>query len=61
MARRLAREEGFFVGGSSGTNVYAAVEKAKELGPGKVVVTVLPDSGSRYISKIYNDEWMKGV
>jgi len=58
MARRLAREEGLFVGGSSGTNVVAAIEKAKELGPGKVVVAILCDSGSRYISKLYNDEWM---
>jgi len=61
MARRLAREEGLFVGGSSGSNVHAAIEKAKELGPGKVVVTILCDSGSRYISKLYNDQWMKDV
>ena len=54
-ALRLAREEGLFVGGSSGTNVFAALKKAKELGPGKTVVTILCDSGSRYISKFYTN------
>jgi cystathionine beta-synthase len=59
MARRLVREEGLFVGGSSGSNAHVAVEIAKELGPGKVVVTVLPDHGNRYVSKFLNDEWMR--
>ena len=59
MARRLVREEGLFVGGSSGSNVHIAVQVARELGPGKRVVTVLPDSGSRYISKFLSDSWMK--
>ncbi len=59
MARRLVREEGLFVGGSSGSNVHIAVELAKELGPGKMVVTVLPDSGNRYITKFLSDSWMK--
>jgi cystathionine beta-synthase len=59
MARRLVREEGLFCGGSSGSNVHVAVEIAKELGPGKVVVTVLPDHGNRYVSKFLSDEWMK--
>ncbi|QGZ95960.1 pyridoxal-phosphate dependent enzyme [Terricaulis silvestris] len=59
MARRLVREEGMFVGGSSGSNVHVAVEIAKELGPGKVVITVLPDHGNRYVSKFLNDNWMK--
>jgi cystathionine beta-synthase len=58
-ARRLAREEGLFAGGSSGAAVHIAVELAKELGKGKNIIVVLPDSGSRYISKFYNDEWMK--
>lgn len=50
MSRRLAREEGLMCGISSGTNVVAAVKLARELGPGKTVVTVLPDTGERYIS-----------
>lgn len=59
MARRLVREEGLFVGGSTGSNVHVAIEIAKELGPGKVVVTVAPDHGNRYISKFLSDAWMK--
>ncbi len=59
MARRLVKEEGLFCGGSSGSNVHVAIEIAKELGPGKVVVTVLPDHGNRYISKFLRDDWMK--
>ncbi len=59
MARRLVREEGLFCGGSSGSNVAVAIEIAKELGPGKVVLTVLPDHGNRYVSKFLNDGWMK--
>ena len=50
MSRRLAREEGLLCGISSGTNVAAAVRLARELGPGKTVVTILPDTGERYIS-----------
>ncbi len=50
MARRLAREEGLMCGISSGTNVVAALRLARELGPGKTVVTILPDTGERYIS-----------
>ena len=49
-ARALAREEGMLVGVSSGTNVAAAKRLAKKLGPGKTVVTVLPDTGERYFS-----------
>jgi cystathionine beta-synthase len=59
MARRLAREEGIFAGGSSGAAVHVAVQVAKELGKGKVVVVPLPDSGRAYISKFYSDEWMR--
>jgi cystathionine beta-synthase len=59
MTRRLAREEGLFVGGSSGGAAHVAVKLARELGPGKSVITVFPDSGSRYLSKVYSDEWMQ--
>ncbi|HMK71868.1 MAG TPA: pyridoxal-phosphate dependent enzyme, partial [Myxococcaceae bacterium] len=58
-ARRLAREEGIFAGGSSGGAVHVAVELAKELGRGKTVVVVLTDTGNSYISKFYSDEWMR--
>jgi cystathionine beta-synthase len=57
-ARRLAREEGLLAGGSSGTTVWAAVELAKELGPGKKILTMLPDSGRSYLSKFYDDNYM---
>ena len=55
-ARALAREEGMLVGVSSGTNVAAAKRLAKKLGPGKTVVTVLPDTGERYFSTPLFDE-----
>jgi cystathionine beta-synthase len=58
MARRIAREEGLLVGGSSGTAAVAAVELAKTLPPEAVLVVVFPDSGRGYMSKIFNDEWM---
>lgn len=58
-ARRLVREEGLFCGGSSGGNVFIAMQVARELGPGKTVVTVLPDSGTRYITKFLSDSWMR--
>jgi len=58
-ARRLAREEGIFAGGSSGGAVAVAVQLAKELGKGKVIVAILPDGGKSYISKFYNDDWMR--
>jgi cysteine synthase A len=50
LARRLAREEGIFVGMSSGASIYAALDVARELGPGKVVLTMAADSGARYVS-----------
>jgi cystathionine beta-synthase len=59
VARRLVREEGLFCGGSSGSNVHAALQVARKLGPGKTVVTVLPDAGTRYITKFLSDAWMK--
>ena len=60
-ARRLAREEGIFAGGSTGTAVYGALEVARELGPGKTVVVIICDSGDRYLSKCYDDDWMKDM
>lgn len=50
LARRLAREEGLFIGMSSGATVYAALEVARELGPGKVVVCLAADTAARYVS-----------
>ena len=57
--RRLVKEEGIFCGGSSGTAVAAAVRYAQKLTPDRLVVVVLPDSGTRYLSKIFDDEWMR--
>ena len=57
--RRLVREEGLFCGGSSGSAVYGALQVAKNLDEDKTVVVLLPDSGSRYLSKIFNDDWMR--
>jgi cystathionine beta-synthase len=60
MARRLTREEGLFVGGSAGLITYLAVELARRLdSPDALIVTILPDTGERYLSKVYNDEWMR--
>ena len=58
MARRITREEGILVGGSSGTAVVAAVEVARELGRDDVVVVILPDTGRNYLSKLYSDAWL---
>ncbi len=57
-ARRLAREEGLFVGGSSGAAMYAASQVAGKLSDDKVMVVILPDTGRNYLSKMYSDEWM---
>jgi cystathionine beta-synthase len=60
MARRLGRDEGLFVGGSTGVNVVAALEVARRLDdPEALVVTVLCDTGERYLSKVFNDEWLQ--
>src|SRR5919108_385074 len=60
MARRLTREEGLFVGGSAGLIVHVAIQLAKQLDdPGATIVAILPDTGERYLSKLYNDEWMR--
>ena len=58
MARRLAREEGIFAGGSSGSAMVAALKVAAN-NKDKNVLVIFPDSGYRYMSKIYNDEWME--
>ena len=55
----LLKDEGLFLGGSSGINVAGAVQLAKELGPGHTIVTILCDSGQRYQSKIWNPEFLK--
>ncbi len=58
-ARRLAREEGLLVGGSSGSTVWAALEYARRLGkPDARILTILPDSGRSYLSKFLDDNWM---
>ncbi len=60
MTRRLAKEEGLFVGWSCGSAVYGALEYAKEhLTEEDTLVVVLPDHGTRYLAKIYNDDWMR--
>ena len=57
-ARRLAREEGLLVGGSGGTAVWAMLEVAKRFGPEATLVTLIPDSGRGYLSKLYDDNWL---
>lgn len=59
MARRLAREEGIFAGGSSGSAVCGALRIAPTLSESDLVIVLLPDTGMRYISRVYNDEWMR--
>ena len=59
-ARRLVAREGLFAGGSSGTAVYAALQVAREADdPEALVVTLLPDGGRPYLSKVFNDHWMR--
>lgn len=57
--RDLARKEGILAGGSSGAAVHVALQHAKTLGKDKIVIVILPDSGSKYISKMYSDSWMR--
>ncbi|MDE2490645.1 MAG: cystathionine beta-synthase [Elusimicrobia bacterium] len=59
MTRKLARLEGLLAGGSSGSAVWAGLEYAKRLSASDWMVILLPDTGMRYLSKIYNDEWMR--
>jgi cystathionine beta-synthase len=58
MARRLAREEGIYAGGSSGSALAGAMVIARREGPGKRIVCLLPDHGDRYLSRFWSDEWM---
>jgi cystathionine beta-synthase len=59
VARRLAKFEGLFTGGSGGGCLSGALRLARNLGPDDFVVALLPDTGMRYLSKVYNDEWMR--
>lgn len=56
---RLMKDEGLFVGLSSGINIAGAVRLARERGRGQVITTILCDSGVRYMSKLFNDEWLR--
>lgn len=58
IVRRLAKEEGILVGGSSGTAVSAAIKYARRLNKKKMIVALLPDTGRNYITKIFSDKWM---
>ena len=59
LARKLARVEAIFVGGSAGMAAWVALEVARACAPGDLVVVLLPDTGERYLSKVHNDEWMR--
>lgn len=58
MVRRMLFEEGWFFGSSTGINLCGAIETAKLLGPGHTIVTILCDSGSRYQSSLWNEDWL---
>src|SRR5881296_4315791 len=59
MARRLAREEGILVGGSGGAAITAALKVAKDMKQGSIAVTLLPDTGRNYLSRLFSDAWMR--
>jgi cystathionine beta-synthase len=60
MARKLSRKEGIFAGWSSGSAIHGALEYAREhMREGDMMVILLPDHGTRYLAKVYNDQWMK--
>lgn len=59
MCRSLAQKEGMLVGGSAGLNLHAAVEISKTAKPGSVIVAILADNGVKYLTKIYNNDWIK--
>ncbi|HEV3105677.1 MAG TPA: cysteine synthase A [Trinickia sp.] len=59
MVYRLLREEGLFMGGSTGINVAAAVQVAREMGPGHTIVTLLCDRGSLYFGRLFNPQWLE--
>ena len=58
VARAITRQEGILVGGSAGTAVFAALRVARELDESKTIVVLLPDTGRKYLSKLYSDSWM---
>jgi cystathionine beta-synthase len=58
-ARQLVRQEGIFAGGSSGSALAGAIKYAAKLTPDRLVVVIFPDSGSRYLSKFYDNKWMR--
>ncbi len=58
-ARQLVRQEGIFAGGSSGSALAGAMKYCRRLGPERLPVVIFPDSGSRYLSKFYDDKWMR--
>jgi cysteine synthase A len=58
MVYAMLRREGLFIGSSAALNLCGAYRLAKELGPGHVIVTILCDSGSRYLSRLFNPEWL---
>ncbi len=59
MTRKLANVEAIFAGGSSGAAVWASLELARQAGPKARIVTILSDSANRYLSTIYNDDWLR--
>ena len=59
MAQRLAREEGILSGSSAGTAVCAALEAAREMKEGDLMVVIIPDTGERYLSKVYDEDWLR--
>lgn len=59
ISRALAKNEGILAGGSSGANVWAALEVAKTLKKPATIVAIVPDGGVKYLSKIFDDEWMQ--
>ena len=59
MIYELLEHEGLCLGGSTGINIAGAIRLAKQLGPGKTIVTILADSGNRYQSKLFNPDFMR--
>jgi len=59
MLYRLIHEEGLCMGASSALNVVSAYDLAKKLGPGKTVVTILCDTGLKYATRIFNQQWLE--
>src|SRR2546427_2060892 len=59
LTRQLARYEGIFAGGSAGAALYVALKSAEKLTENDLVVVIIPDSGTRYLSKVYNENWMR--